>query len=366
MATTQANLGFITLDGSLTTENALTVSYIGLDQKLPRTPHGEVLLNAGTIRGPLRKAAVRVIRREYAKAKGVSEVGLLSLTDDYMLGTGYDRSREVNNEKADGADPAAEVRLRAINPMLSLFGRWGLAGYLTTWEMRASEESVMMAGQGARADQYEREPSSVDYLSDSDKETLEKEIQANRAIQKRIDDEKKVLATMGREYRTAESDKDKKAVGKRMDKQKEVIAEIEQSREGGEHSIKHPLGGVEVISAGTTLSSGFELIQGKPVYLGLLLHTLNEFARNPHLGGHTSKGYGRVSGEYTVSAWSADTMQPEALGTVRFDKSGFHIEGDALQAAYDDFPAAIGDCRFDIHTLKALREYEQANDKQEA
>ena len=351
-------LGFVRIEGQLVTQTALTVSYMDMDQKLPRTPHGEVMLNGGTIRGPLRKAAVRVVRRLVAKSKGVCEQGVFDLTDDYMLGTGYDRSRQVNNERAGGADPAGEVRLRELNPLLSMFGRWGLAGYLGTGEMRTAESSIMLAGQGARADQYERDATLVEYLSDDDAATLEKEIQANRAVQKRIDEEKKQLAALGKEYRAAETDKEKKAVGKRMDTQKAVIAELEDSREGGEHAIKHPLGGVESIAAGSTLSSFFELINGKPVYLGLFLHTLNEFARHPHLGGQTSKGFGRVHGEYRVTAWQAGQIQPTELGHIRFDADGFHMEGDVLKNAYNDLPAHIEQCNFKVHTLQALRELE--------
>jgi len=351
-------LGFIRLDGQLHTETALTVSYMDRDQKLPRTPHGEVMLNGGTMRGPLRKAAVRVVRRLVANSKGVSEKGLFDLTDEYMLGTGYDRSREVNNERAGGADPAGEIRLRELNPLLSMFGRWGLAGYLGTGEMRTPETNLMLAGQGARADQYERDPTLVEFLSDDDTATLEAEIQANRAIQVRIDQEKKQLAALGKEYRAAATDKEKKAVSKRMDAQKAVIAELEDSREGGEHAIKHPLAGVESIAAGSTLSSFFEIINGKPVYLGLLLHTLNEFARNPHLGGHTSKGFGRVNGEYRVTAWNAGQQQPTELGSVRFDATGFHIDGDVLQQAFDALPAHIEQCNFKVHTLQALRKLE--------
>jgi hypothetical protein len=354
----QHNHGTIEAIGSLTTVNALSVSYMNEDGKMIRTPHGEVMLNGGTMRGPLRKAAVKVVRRLVAEQKKVPEKGLLSLSDEYMLGSGYDRTRETNNEKDGGADPAGEARLREINPLLSLFGRWGLPGYLETWEMRTSIDNLMTAGQGARADQFERDPAAVDFLTASDQDILEREIAANRDIQKQIDAKKKALAQLGKPYRAATTDKEKKAIGKDMDAIKKDIAEMQDSREGGEQSIKHPLGGHESISGGTLLSSGFALIQGRDIYLGLLLHSLNEFARYPHLGGHAAIGFGRVTGEYTVQAWPPGTMSPTTIGAVRFDSNGFVIEGDTLKAAYDNFPKALEACRLDIHTLKALRELE--------
>lgn len=352
-------IGFIQIQGELVTETATTVTYFGMDT-LPRTPHGEVMLNGGTIRGPLRKAALNEVRRLVAENAGISEKGLFSITDEYMLGTGYDRTRQVNNEKASGADPAGEIRLRTLNPLLSLFGRWGLGGRLATSEMRAPEACVMTAGQGARSDHFERDVTQVEMLSEEDAATLEKEIQANRAVQKQIDDAKKALATLGKEYRAADTDKLKKAVGKRMDEQKKVIEELEESREGGEHAIKHPLAGAECIAAGSTLSSSFELVEGKPVYLGIFLRALSEFSRNPHIGAGTSKGWGRIRGEYRVTARRAGQTQPDQLGTVRFDANGFHLEGDVLQQAFDDLPSMIQSCNFKVHTLQALREFEAA------
>lgn len=356
------NHGLIEFQGALTTQAALTVSYMGQESLLPRTPHGEVMLNGGTVRGPLRKAGVRVLRRLLAEQKGVPEKGLFSLSDEYMLGSGYDRTREVNNEKDGGADPMGEARLREMNPMLSLFGRWGLPGYLETFEMRTSVDNVMTAGQGARVDQFERDTESVTYLADDDQRQLEQEIASNRAVQKEVDDAKKELAGISKDYRAAATDKERKAIGKKMDAQKKAIKELQDSREGGEHSIKHPLAGVESISAGSELSSGFALIQGRDVYLGLLLHTLGEFARHPSLGGHTAGGFGRVSGEYSVRAWPPGDMTPKTLGTVRFDANGFVIEGEVLQAAYDNFAGAIADCNFSVHTLKAMRELDLAEE----
>lgn len=356
---TTQNHGFIDFIGTLTTQSALTVSYMGEGGLLPRTPHGEVMLNGGTIRGPLRKAAVRVARRLVAAQRGVPEKGLFTLTDEYILGSGYDRTRETNNEKDSGADPAGELRLREINPLLSMFGRWGLPAYLETFEMRTSADNVMTAGQGARVDQFERDPETITLLSEEDQRQLESEITNNRTIQKQIDAAKKDLTELRKSYRAAATDKDKKAVGKKIEAKDAEIKQLQESREGGEHSIKHPLGGVESIAAGSDMSSGFSLIQGQDVYLGLLLHALGEFARHPHLGGHTARGFGLVSGEYSVRTWPPGEMAPKTLGTVSFDSNGFVIEGDSLQAAYDNLSAALAPCRLDVHTLKSLRELEE-------
>lgn len=54
------------LSGYITAEAPLNVSYLGMDERLPRTPHGQVFLNGGTLRGPLRKAGLKMLIRELA------------------------------------------------------------------------------------------------------------------------------------------------------------------------------------------------------------------------------------------------------------------------------------------------------------
>lgn len=54
------------LTGHITAETPIAVSYFGMNERLPRTPHGEAFLNAGTLRVPLRKAGLKMLIRELA------------------------------------------------------------------------------------------------------------------------------------------------------------------------------------------------------------------------------------------------------------------------------------------------------------
>lgn len=197
------NTGMIRLKGHLTTLDPIRVSYPGMDGNIPRTPHGEAFLNGGTFRGPLRKCAVRAIRRLMAEAKGVPEKGLLSLTDEYMLGSGIDRTRAVNNEKGDGADPVGEQMLRELNPLLSLFGRWNLPSRLECSELRTSASNIITVGQGVRHDQYSRDPDLVELLSDEDKETLLRESRSARESAKKIEEIRREASKVKRAYGAA-------------------------------------------------------------------------------------------------------------------------------------------------------------------
>lgn len=86
------------LSGHITAEAPIAVSYFGMDERLPRTPHGQVFLNGGTLRGPLRKAGLNMLIRELAKAHDKPEDRVFNRAEMYMLGEGIDIPREVNNE----------------------------------------------------------------------------------------------------------------------------------------------------------------------------------------------------------------------------------------------------------------------------
>lgn len=84
-----------TLKGQLLAQTAIAVSYVDLEGKLPRTPHGQTYLNGGSFRGPPRKAALNVALREVAGAEG------MNLDQLYMIGQGVDTTRNVNNESTE-------------------------------------------------------------------------------------------------------------------------------------------------------------------------------------------------------------------------------------------------------------------------
>lgn len=352
--------GFIRFQGTLTAVSPISVSYPDREHALPRTPHGEVFLNGGTLRGVLRKAALRSMWRLLAVAEGKHEQGLLTLTDAYMFGSGIDRTREVNNERSDGVDPVGEQLLRQINPLLSLFGRWNLPSRLECGELRTSTANVITVGQGARHDQFAREPDSVELLSEDDREALLREARSARESVKQIEAIRQEVRKIKRAYGVAKDageSAEAKRLGEELRRLEQAEKDSREEREGAEHSIQHPLAGYEAISSGSELSSRLGLINGRTEYLGILLHALAEFARDPQIGGHRNIGAGVISGRYDVSQWNVGELTPVRLGSISFDDDGFIIEGEALQQAYDHVanPETIKSWDFHTHTIAAAR-----------
>ncbi|RUR29719.1 hypothetical protein ELY33_12300 [Vreelandella andesensis] len=344
------------LSGHITAEAPITVSYFGMDERLPRTPHGQVFLNGGTLRGPLRKAGLNMLIRELAKAHDKPEDRVFDRAQMYMLGEGIDVSRQVNNEATGTShDPRAEGFLRQANPFMSLFGRWKLAGYLEVGPLLTSVDNLMTAGQGARHDQFEHDPRLVTYLSEDEQTALMSEMRSARESMVEIE----AIRVKIREIRVASRQTDdreaKQAFAKQVRELEAQEKEVRKQREGSDESIKHPLTGYEAIAPGSELQSRLRLIEGSPEILGLLLHCLAEFSHRPRLGGHLANGFGAISAEWEVLQRAPGERRALPIGTVKLDDIGIQLEGDVLEAAWQSFITALPHYDFTLFNRQEAR-----------
>ena len=228
------------LRGHITAIDPISVSYIGLDGKLPRTPHGEAFLNSGTLRGPLRKAALHVAKEQITHALGIQEL--------YMLGQGVDTTREVNNETAKAYDPAAERRLRETNLLLDMFGRWRLAGQLSVSPMLTPVANVIQVGQSVRHDQFERDSSMVSWLPEEQQAELFEMMASATESMADIGPLQAEIKSLKAAGRKTERPEDKRKLWAQIEALDGQISEIKEARKGAEHSVKHPIEGHEAIA----------------------------------------------------------------------------------------------------------------------
>lgn len=344
------------LSGHITAEAPINVSYFGMDERLPRTPHGQVFLNGGTLRGPLRKAGLNMLIRELAKAHDTPEDRVFDRAQMYMLGEGVDVSRELNNEATgQNHDPRAEAYLRQANPFMSLFGRWKLAGYLEVGPMLTSRDNLITAGQGARHDQFEHNARLVTYLSEDEQTALMSEMRSARESMIEIEAIREKIRTLKTESRQTDEKEAKQAFAKQIRELEVQEKALRKQREGSEESIKHPLAGYEAIAPGSQLQSRLRLIEGSPEVLGLLLHCLAEFSHRPRLGGHLANGFGAISAEWEVLQRAPGERRGSPIGAVKLDDMGIQLQGDTLEAAWQAFTTALPDYDFTLFSRPEAR-----------
>ena len=113
------------------------------------------------------------------------------------------------------------------------------------------------------------------------------------------------------------------------------IRQIKANKTVAREAIRRPLESFEVFAQGTRFNHKMALVQGTHMELALMLASLREFARDPHLGGKRSLGLGEVSAYWDVSVWEADDDSPQIIGTIKLSGNGFEITGDRLKVAVE-------------------------------
>ena len=341
----------IRLLGSVTAQSPIHVSYPGYESLLPRTPHNELMLFGSSFRGPLRKAAYATIRSQLTRHHNTTEDQIFSLRDAYLLGEGVDITNEVNTESGATAQPVAEHKLRELNPMINLFGRWKVAGRLSTGGFRTPESNLMnRVDAGARVDMFERDPDEVENLSPEDRDQLIRTLESEREVQEKIDSLREEVRELKRKARE-QDDATRKKTFQEVEKLQNQEKELKDSREGSKESIKHPLEGYEAVAPGSILSHSMSLITDDHRLLGLLIAAMSDFAREPIIGGHRAAGMGQITGEWTVYEWPAGQLQSRELGRIGFNETRLDVDGDELNSAYTSFIDALPSYNFRLHTL---------------
>lgn len=352
--------GMITFEGKVTAKSAITVSYPGYKQRIPRTQHGEACIYPSTLRGALRKCLYKELRSMLANSQSISEQGIFSLADAYMLGEGYDITREVNNDPKNAAMPLAEATLRKLNPALSLMGRWRLSGMLNIIPLLADEKCIMQFGTRVRKDMFETDFGEAAYLSGNDQNLLSQLNAEDTETVEAVKPYKAKIAALNKQRRSA-TPEEMQSIYAQIDEAQKTIKEIKSQKIGNEETLAHLVDSYEAISPGTELRSLISIISGTENDLGLFLRTLARFSHNPSIGGHRTES-GLVEMEYTVRYRGPNEDKPTVIGTVKIDIiNGCQIEGDMLVDAMKLFEARITEFDFKLATL--MQADEKANTK---
>lgn len=329
----------IKLDGIITTVTGLSINrpndnFMGGGHsdkmgRLPRTTHkqqnADIFIPGASLRGSLRRAAVSRIRALMAIAKG-DDAPQFSLAEHYMLVQGTDITNAVVGEKSAGTVDKEEG-LRNINPALSLFGRWKLAGHLAVSSLIPDDnECLMIDGKGVRTNDFIRTPENITLLSADEQANVRKILEGDALASKEIEPIKSDIAELKKNIKL-ESDAQEK------DKLKQQIATLEQeiklvkeNKKIGGEAIQRPLDGYEAIKPGTEIPHQLNLQRVNDSELGLVIEMLAEFAREPVFGGHKNHGYGRISMKYDISHFPVTSDKPIIIGRIVIDDNGFTLE----------------------------------------
>lgn len=347
----------LTLIGKVTAVTPISVTRpddnfksLSADDKKPRLPRMGAkrddvspFIPGSSFRGGLRRCALAYIARN---------LGCTFTTDQvYMLVEGVDTTKLTSAENVNG-EIDKEASLREINPMLSLFGRWGLSGHIGVGDLIPFDKNcIFTAGAGVRTNEFIRNPSATQFIDETELSYLKELLKSDTDSSAEVREIESQLKKLIKSLRDAENSLEKARINEEISTLEAKKKDVRANKIGSENTIQRPLSGFEALIPGTLLSQRLPLMMVNKSELGLFLSALAEFARNPTIGGHKNYACGEISAEYTLNYWPEDEDKPRAIASISFNDEGFVITGDAADELYqvrDQFKNDLKAQKFDF------------------
>lgn len=333
-------------DGSISALSPLTVVIKGAStmagHRLPRNGgmDAPAYWPATTIRGAIRHMAHRAVVEAVKEANGGAIP--LDLADHFLLAQGVDIE---NATVSPGAGDINALEQLGLDPLLSLFGYWGVPSKACIGNAFPPAGSTGMFGGGARTIMFERNTELLELLDQEQKDRLENILVEQSEASVDIQELKNKKKELTKKAKTATKE-EKEALYKEMNAIDEAIVSRKDEKTEAKESIRRPIDQYEAVAAGTEMSHRMDIKGATQVELGLFLAALAELARDPFMGGHRNHDCGRIEARWTVKTWPAGALAPIEVGSVEITPNGFIMTGDMLNSAYNAWLEARTNIRF--------------------
>ncbi|MBL0928570.1 MAG: hypothetical protein IBJ15_00365 [Alphaproteobacteria bacterium] len=345
--------GWITLRAPYTTtppdipKNTMPRMAVMVDVAGARVPRSTLYMPGSQIRSGFRVAAAEVVSQTLADRDAAQ---LWTLFDWYYNTSSRAPGAAVARQDIDGT-----IARRALNPIIGLFGDFGLRGAAGVEAAIPSEpydplsETLRRGFSGVRFDGVRAAPAILEGLAPGSR-----------------DDWAKLAATQG-DRSTMRADvksleREKRAIKREATKEKREFSEAEKARSaaidvelstlaggiaalskeaGAEASTSHLIAPIEYLPAGMVLTHRMTLLAPTALELDLFLAAINRFFEGEaRLGARAALGFGSFEANWTVKRKTAIGMPIETLGAIH----GRPFEGTVIEALSEprDNPLAAG------------------------
>lgn len=316
------------------------------------TAMGKRLMYPGTgLRGAFRRSARDAVRDRITKVTGNEKP--FSLDESYLATLGGIKGSGAQERNS----VAHDAEWRNKNPLLSLFGA-GDAGFLGFVAGNISIGNAICKNDcqpeifsGARSDEFYRNKSEVQYLSEEDIQLLIKRAKGGKTAAEIKDQIKKLEVEIKKNTKTGNLEKEVELKASFTELTSQLTAVKDESGTS-DNSIGRPLAGWLAIPQGQVMNHRMILSQSNEIELGLVLAGLDVFSRLPVIGAHYATGCGLVSGNWTIyELGEAGKIEIGKIEVGNF--SPIQITGVALSGALAAFDQFMEDKQWNF-TIPAL------------
>lgn len=302
---------FIIADVSLETVQPLTFTHHGIND-LPQMIRGvdaegkplkTVFLPAGQFRGRIRhEAALAVMRAKGEKVK---------LEEAYMLALGQDL-RPEEDEAPEEVRLGDQLKLRAANPFLDLFGTWKLSSRLYVSHLLPEQNLQPDVMRSIRRDLDTNEDIMNELSAEEQDRMYERQVKQSLASKVGT-----FIEISERELKAARRAKDSVKVDELEAKVAELKAQKkaqkgEDESDNTKHLVEH-----FVIPAGITLRGKITIQSPKASDLKTLVAAFNGISLKPFFGAQRARGCGEVRGKVAFRATDGEALAAISFGDFR-------------------------------------------------
>lgn len=302
---------FIIADVSLETVQPLTFTHHGIND-LPQMIRGvdaegkplkTVFLPAGQFRGRIRhEAALAVMRDKGEKVK---------LEEAYMLALGQDL-RPEEDEAPEEVRLGDQLKLRAANPFLDLFGTWKLSSRLYVSHLLPEQNLQPDVMRSIRRDLDTNEDIMNELSAEEQDRMYERQVKQSLASKVGT-----FIEISERELKASRRAKDSVKVDELEAKIAELKAQKkaqkgEDESDNTKHLVEH-----FVIPAGITLRGKITIQSPKASDLKTLVAAFSGISLKPFFGAQRARGCGEVRGQVAFRATDGEALAAISFGDFR-------------------------------------------------
>jgi hypothetical protein len=307
-------MNYFELNGRIELLEPFTVN-VPNNNHFPLNVHGDPIISASTLRGWLRFASYRCLVEVY-KQHGLT----FSIHEHYMLGKGVDTNDLIAKERATGI--GSNVVVRNMNPLMDLYGRWGLAGALGVGNGIAPKSALFKTNTSSRSHISDQFDEFKEYILESEHEVLDKIMSEDGEFAPEIRILKQQIRNINNERRAATNIEAKDNLLEQLNDLDGQIAQLKNKKIGSKETIRRLNYGVDALDAGTSVKQTMKLSGNSDNSLKFLIWTISKLVLFP-IGGMRSHNFGKVEPKWTITNHSFANPSGEAVGIVGWQDGKF-------------------------------------------
>ena len=302
--------------------------------QFPTDSHGNPIMPSNTLRGWLRFASYRSLL-EVMNEHGIQ----FSIHEHYLLAKGIDTGNLVKTERA--TTMGANVNIRKFNPMMDLYGRWGLASVLGVGSAVASKSALVRKPSSSRGhiidsfDDFER------FIVEEDRQLLLEIMNQDAETAPQIQELKSQIKVIQQEKRNAPNLELKNELSQKIQSLQTKVDNIKDNKTGSKESVRRTNFGIEVLDANAEAQHSMKLTGNHYGSFQFLVWTLSKLPLF-RVGGGRAFNYGIVEPLWTITEHSFNHPEGFEVGEVGWVDGRFRflLKGD-LQFDLKDFENSL-------------------------